>query len=325
MSDVSRLILFVEDDDKKVLGSLTDGDVRRALLTNRNLNESVDNVCNRNFTYVEEGYSYINLNFYRAKDLKILPVLNKNKQFVRLIDLNKTQSILPLECMIMAGGRGKRLSPLTDNIPKPMLKLGGKPIIEHNIDRLISYGIQKIYISVKYLGEQIEDYFGDGSSKGISIEYIWEDMPLGTAGALSLVESFNTEHVLLINSDLFTNADFEDLYVTMINSKAVMGVASTEYKVSVPYAVFETEGNNVKSFKEKPTYIYQSNAGIYILHREIIAKIPKGKFYDITDLMEQIVKEGKELIYNPILGYWIDIGKPIDYEQAENFIKHIQE
>ncbi len=325
MSDVSRLILFVEDDDKKIIGSLTDGDVRRDLLINKNLNEPIEKVCNKNFTYIEDGYSFINLNSYRAKDLKILPVLNKNKQFIKLIDLDKTQSILPLECMIMAGGRGKRLSPLTDKTPKPMLKLGGKPIIEHNIDRLISYGIQKFYISVKYLGEQIENYFGDGSSKGVSIEYIWEDTPLGTAGALSLVECFNTEHVLLINSDLFTNADFEDLYLTMLDSEAVMAVASTEYKVSVPYAVFETDGHFLKNFKEKPTYIYQSNAGIYILHKDIVAKIPKNEFYDITDLMEQIIKEGKKLIYNPILGYWIDIGKPIDYEQAENFIKHIHD
>lgn len=322
--DVSRLILFVENDQREIIGSITDGDIRRSLTSNQNIYEKIDLVCNKSFTYIEEGESFINLKEYRKKNLKILPVLNKKKQFIKLIDLDKTRAILPLECMIMAGGRGKRLSPLTDTIPKPMLLLGGKPIIEHNIDRLISYGIKKIYISVKYLGEQIEAYFGDGNSKGISIEYIWEDKFLGTAGALSLVEKFNSPHVLLMNSDLFTNVDFEDLYLTLIESKAEMVVSTTEYKVDVPYAVFDTDGNHVKDFMEKPTFIYQSNAGIYILKTELINEIPKNEFYDITDLMEKIVKGNRKLIYNPILGFWIDIGKPVDYEYAKNFIKHLE-
>ena len=264
------------------------------------------------------------MNEYRNKNLKILPVLDVDKKFIELLDLDKIKAVLPLECMIMAGGRGKRLSPLTDTVPKPMLLLGGIPIIEHNINRLISYGIKKIYISVKYLGEQIEAHFGDGKAKGISIEYVWEDEPLGTAGALSLVDKFESDHVILMNSDLFTNVDFEDLYLTLIESKAEMAVASTEYKVDIPYAVFETKGNYVKNFKEKPSYIYQSNAGIYILKRELIEEIPKNSYYDITDLMEKIVKENRKLIYNPILGYWIDIGKPVDYKYAKNFIKHIE-
>ena len=226
--------------------------------------------------------------------------------------------------MIMAGGRGKRLSPLTDNVPKPMLALGEKPIIEHNIDRLISYGIKKIYISVKYLGEQIQDYFGDGSSKGVSIEYIWEEEPLGTAGALALVNNFGTENVLLMNSDLFTNVDFEDLYLDMISNEAQMAVASTEYKVDVPYAVFETENNQVTAFKEKPSYVYHSNAGIYILKKSLIERIPKNEFYDITTLMEALVQEDIKLIHSPIIGFWIDIGKPVDYKQAQEFVKHLK-
>lgn len=324
INDVSRLILFVENDQKEIIGSLTDGDIRRSIIQNKNLYEKIDLVCNKNFTYIEEGYSFINFNEYRKKGLKILPVLNEKKQFVELLDLDKIKSVLPLECMIMAGGRGKRLSPLTDTIPKPMLPIGGKPIIEHNIDRLISYGIKKIYISVKYLGEQIEEYFGDGSSKGISIEYIWENKPLGTAGALSLVDDYTTSHVLLMNSDLFTNIDFQDLFLTLLESDAEMAVASTEYKVDVPYAVFQTNGDYVSDFMEKPSFIYQSNAGVYILKKELIQEIPKNQFFNITDLMEKIVNENRKLIYNPILGYWIDIGKPVDYDYAQNFIKHLQ-
>jgi putative nucleoside diphosphate sugar pyrophosphorylase len=224
----------------------------------------------------------------------------------------------------MAGGRGKRLSPLTDTVPKPMLPLGGKPIIEYNINRLISFGIKKIFISVKYLGQQIVDYFGDGSQKGISIEYIWEDEPLGTAGALALINHLSSEHILLMNSDLFTNVNFESLYLKLIQEGADMSVASTEYKVDVPYAVFETEGSRVTNFKEKPSFIYHSNAGIYILKRSLISKIHKGQYCDITDVMEQLVTEGGKLVYDPIIGYWIDIGKTIDYERAKDFIKHLE-
>jgi len=224
----------------------------------------------------------------------------------------------------MAGGRGKRLSPLTDKIPKPMLPLGDKPIIEYNIDRLISFGIRKLYISIKYLGQQIIDYFGDGKQKGIHIEYIQEEEPLGTAGALALVDSIATEHVLLMNSDLFTNINFESLYLKLINEQADMSVASTEYKVDVPYAIFETNQGRVVNFKEKPSFIYYSNAGVYILKKSLIQKIPKGKYCDITDVMEQLIGEGGKLVYDPIIGYWIDIGKPVDYQHAQEFIRHLE-
>ena len=321
--DVSRLILFVENKQKQVIGSLTDGDIRRSLAQEANLHKEVGEICNKDFIYEEQTKGFLDLSRYREKNIKILPLVNERKELVRIIDLEKTKSTLPLECMIMAGGRGKRLSPLTDTIPKPMLPLGDKPIIEHNIDRLISYGIKKFYISVKYLGEQIQDYFGDGNSKGVSIEYIWEDEPLGTAGALSLVEKFETEHVLLMNSDLFTNVDFEDLYLDMVANNAEMAVASTEYKVDVPYAVFETDNDRVTAFKEKPSYVYHSNAGIYILNKNLIDRIPKNEFYDITTLMESLVQEDGKLVHSPIIGFWIDIGKPVDYKQAQEFVKHL--
>lgn len=321
--DVSRLILFVLDDNDKVVGSLTDGDIRRALVGNADLNTMLNTIANKNFLFEYEWETLSNLSKYREKDIRILPILDKNNQLVRVIDLDKYKALLPLDCMIMAGGRGKRLSPLTDKMPKPMLMLGDKPIIEHNIDRLISFGIKRFYISLKYLGEQIEDYFGDGKEKGVEIHYIWEEKPLGTAGALSLVPEFSTDNILLMNSDLFTNIDFENLYSNLIKMDADMAVASTEYKVDVPYAIFETDGSNVVNFQEKPSYVYQSNAGIYILNKELVKEIPKGEFFDITDLMEKVVSSGRKLIYNPILGYWIDIGKPIDYKRAQEFIKHL--
>lgn len=320
--DVSRLILFVVDNQDVVIGSLTDGDIRRSLIQNGDVEKKVGEVCNRKFVFEYVKDSFFNLDTYRKKDIKVLPLLDKTKKLKNIIDLEKTKAILPVECMIMAGGRGKRLSPLTDQIPKPLLPLGNKPIIEHNIDRLISFGIKKIYISLKYRGDKIQDYFGDGSCKGIKIEYIWEDEPLGTAGALSLVEQFKTENILLMNGDLFTNINFEDLYRSFLDADADMAVASTEYKIDIPYAVFETDGEQVKDFKEKPTYRYHSNAGIYILTKNLIDLIPKNQFYDITDLMKSLIIRGGKLVHTPIIGYWIDIGKPEDYKQAQEFIKH---
>lgn len=325
LRNLSRLILFVVDDNEKVIGSVTDGDIRRSIIAEQNLQKTLGEIANPDFKRLYQKDTYQSFEKYRKSDIKILPILNQEGKMVNLIDLEYTKAQLPLEAVIMAGGRGKRLSPLTDTIPKPMLRLGDKPIIEHNIDRLISFGIKKIYISVKYLGDQIVNYLGDGSQKGISIEYVWEDEPLGTAGALALINNLSTEHILLMNSDLFTNVNFESLYLKLINENADMAVASTEYKVDIPYAVFETQEGRVTNFKEKPSFIYHSNAGIYILKRSLIAKIEKGKYCDITDVMEQLVTKGGKLVYDPIIGYWIDIGKTVDYEHAQEFIKHLQD
>ena len=324
LKGISRLILFVIDDNNRVVGSVTDGDIRRSIVNEQNLAKRLGDICNREFKHLLQKDTYQSFDKYRKSDIRILPILNQEGKMVELIDLEYTKAQLPLEAVIMAGGRGKRLSPLTDIIPKPMLLLGDKPIIEHNIDRLISFGIKKIYISVKYLGQQIVDYLGDGNQKGITIEYVWEDEPLGTAGALALITNLNTEHFLLMNSDLFTNVNFESLYLKLINESADMAVASTEYKVDIPYAVFETKEGKVTSFKEKPSFIYHSNAGIYILKRSLISTIEKGKYCDITDIMERLVAEGGKLVYDPIIGYWIDIGKAVDYERAKDFIKHLE-
>lgn len=323
LSGTHSLILFVVDENEKVIGTITDGDIRRSLLEDNDIHKSIGDICNKNFTFETISTNYIDLSTHRKNNLKIIPILDHLGHLLDYINLEKQQAQLPLECMIMAGGRGKRLSPLTDKVPKPMLDLGGKPIIERNIDRLISFGIKKIYISVKYLGEQIVDYLGNGSNKGIHIEYIWEDEPLGTAGALSLVEKFESDHVLLMNSDLLTNVDFEKMYKTLLASQADMVVASTEYKIDIPYAIFETDGNQVLDFQEKPTKVYHANAGIYMLKKALINEIPENSFYDITDLMEKLVKTGGKLVYSPIVGYWIDIGKPADYKQAQDFVSYL--
>lgn len=325
LNEVSEtLTLFVTDENNKLIGTLTDGDIRRGFIKGLSLDDNITQFMSTNFHAVHNGFTIKDFKYAREFGIRILPVIDEHKRITNVYDLQKTKSILPLECMIMAGGRGERLRPLTDSTPKPLLKLGGKPILEHNIDRLISYGIEKIYISVKYLGEQIVDYFGNGSSKGISIEYIWESEPLGTAGALSLVDNFKTENILLMNSDLFTNADFEDLYINVVEQGALLGAATITYTTKVPYGIFTVLDKQVIGLKEKPIFTNYANAGIYILNKSIIKKIPYNSFYNITDLIDQLISENKLIVHNSIVGYWIDIGQHQDYLNAQEIIKHIK-
>jgi dTDP-glucose pyrophosphorylase len=321
--DYSRLILFVTSKNGELLGSLTDGDVRRSLIKDKDLNKRVGEVCNKDFVYKYDSKNYLELNSIYKKDIKILPLLNKNKTISRFLDLDITKALIPVECVIMAGGRGKRLSPLTDNIPKPMIRIDNKPIIEHNIDRLIKFGIKKIHISVNYLAEQIESYFGDGSSKGIEIKYIYENKKLGTAGALSLIDNIETNNILLMNSDLFTNINFEKLFLRFTNDDLDMAISSKKYKVDLPYAVFETKESSIINLSEKPTYSYNTNAGVYMLKKEHIELIPKNKFYDITDLISVLIDKGKCISHVPINGYWIDIGSPDDLKYAQQLIQNL--
>lgn len=323
--DISRLILFVINSNHKIIGSLTDGDIRRSIMKDKDLNKKVNEICNYNFEKIYSSNEYVDLKSFRKKNILILPVLNKDDSIKTFIDLKKVKAQLPLECVIMAGGRGKRLSPLTDNLPKPMLPLANKPIIEYNIDRLISFGVKKIYITINYLGDIIKNYFKDGSSKGIEIIYIEEEKFLGTAGSLSLINDIKTDSFILMNSDLFTDIDFENMYLSHINEKADLVVASKNYVHDVPYAIFETNSNQIIKFKEKPTYVLKSNAGVYIIKTKLKDLIPNNKYFDITDLINDLLEKKFNLTHNEINGYWIDIGSPNEYKLAKELVKNFKQ
>ena len=320
LNDMGSLILFIINDEKVVIGSLTDGDIRRALIDNAKLDTKLKQIVNKKFNYEYVGRT-VNFKKYKTNGINILPILNNDGTFNSFYDFTYLNDVIPVECFIMAGGRGKRLSPLTDNIPKPLLDLEGKPMIEYTIEMLRSFGIKKIYISINYLGHLIRQVLGNGSRWGVEIIFIEEDMPLGTAGSLSLVENFKSENILLMNSDVLTNASISDLYKKLINTKADMVIASVPYKVDIPYAIFESEKHKVKSLVEKPTYLYNANAGIYMFNKKFINDIPKDKFYDITDLIDKLTNDKKEIYHVPITGYWIDIGKPIDLDRAKQLVK----
>lgn len=317
-------ILFVVDKEEKLVGSLTDGDVRRGLLNGNTTENRVDDFVQDKPKFIRKGaYDIYKIIQLREDNFKILPVLDQNDVVINVINFRFLESYLPIDAVIMAGGRGARLSPMTDTTPKPLLKIGDKPIIEHNLDRLRKFGVDDFHISVRYLGEQIESFFGDGSAKGISIKYVWEDAPLGTIGAVSKIEHYDHEYVLIINSDILTTLNYEDFFLDFLEKDADMSVVTIPYLVNVPYAVMETNNNRVESFKEKPTYTFYSNGGIYLIKRAILEQIPKETHYNTTDLMQRLVDDKKNLISYPMRQYWLDIGKPDDFIKAAEDIKHL--
>lgn len=319
------LTLFIIDEANKLVGTLTDGDVRRGLINDIPVHASVSEFMHTNYRYLEHNnFNPHEVEVLKQKGIRLLPILDNERRILKIIDLSQKRALLPVDAVIMAGGKGTRLRPHTLTTPKPLLKVGEKPIIEYNIDRLNLYGIYNLHITVKYLGQQIIDYFGDGTSKEMAIRYVEEEEPLGTLGAISLIDDFEHDYILVMNSDILTNINFRDMFEALTNQGGDMIVATTAYDVKIPYGVIETEAENIIALKEKPTYTYYSNAGIYILKKSIIPLIPKGGYFDATDLIELLIKNGKRVLHFPILGYWLDIGKPNDFEKAQNDIKHIQ-
>ena len=317
-------ILFVVDQDDKLIGSLTDGDIRRGLLKNFTLSSQIDEIIQPNPRFIRKGENDIQkIISYREALFRILPVVDEKMQVVNIVNFRTIKSYLPIDAVIMAGGRGQRLQPLTDTIPKPLLKVGGKPIMEYNIDRLASYGIDDFWVSVNYLGEQIQQYFGNGYSKSIKIDYVWESEALGTIGAVSKVSNFEHDYVLVTNSDLLTNVDYENFFLDFIKNGADFAVLTIPYKVNIPYAVLETIDGKIKSLKEKPTYTYYSNGGVYLMKREMLQHIPQNTYFNSTDLMESLIIQKFKVISYPFSGYWLDVGKHEDFEKAQTDILNL--
>jgi dTDP-glucose pyrophosphorylase len=323
-SDIRTLLVL--DADGRMIGTVTDGDVRRGLIAGKQLSDSLTAISfGEYFSFNAENYSIQTIKAARARKLDLVPFLDADGRIVKLFNLKDNHSALPVDAVIMAGGRGIRLAPLTDNVPKPMLPLGSKPIIEHNVDRLLQFGIENICITVRYLGEQIILHFGNGTEKGANISYYEENLPLGTIGAVGQLPEFKNDTVLVMNSDLFTNIDFEEFYLHFVESDSDMAVASIPYNVSVPYAVLEVDNEQIVGLKEKPTYTYYSNAGLYLMKKSVVDRIPKDRSFDAPDLIEMVTNSGGKVTTFPIVGYWIDIGKHEDYAKAKDFIKYLKQ
>lgn len=308
--------LFVVDDDERMVGTLTDGDIRRGLIHGAALEDAVSTVMHTDFKYVREGQNdVLLLKTFREKQIFFIPVLDAENHVIRVCDLLKYHSFLPIDAVLMAGGKGERLRPLTEKIPKPLLPVGGKTIIDYNVDRLISYGVKNIFVTVNYLAEQIEEHFKE-PCQGVKVECVHEPKFLGTMGAVRLVKEFHNDVVLVMNSDLFTDIDLEDFYLHFLDNGADMSIAAVLYNVSVPYGIFDLDGRNVIGLQEKPVYNYYANAGIYLLKRSIIDEIPQDVLFNATGFIERLIEKHKSVIRYPLKGTWIDIGTMSEYQKA---------
>jgi len=315
--------LFVVDSCGLMVGSLSDGDVRRGIISGGKLEDSICNIMHRDFKFLyTEDFDVKHLKEYRESKIFFIPILDKEKHIVDSVNLLKYKSQLPVDAVLIAGGKGERLRPLTEKVPKPLLKVGEKSIIDYNIDRLISYGVENISVTVNYLKEQIEDHFKN-ERDGVQVKCVREPKFLGTIGSIKFVDLFKNDIVLVMNSDLFTNINFEDFYLHFLENDADMSVGAVPYSVNVPYGIFELDGRDIQGVREKPTYNYYANAGIYLIKRKLLDLIPVDTFYNATDFMEKLISNGHKVIRFPLTGYWIDIGKHEDYKKAQELVKHL--
>lgn len=312
-------IALVTDDEGRLLGTVTDGDIRRGLLKGIGLDEKICEVANKKPHFAT---SKMNISAVKALmkrfGIKQIPVVDENS---RLIDLIVSKEILGQNLkenpvVIMAGGLGTRLRPLTNDCPKPLLKIGGKPILEIILDNFISEGFDNFYFSINYKGQMIRDYFGDGSNWGVSIKYIEENKKLGTAGSLSLLNKSINNPIIVMNGDLLTKLSFSQLlnFHKENNHKATMCVRN--YEMQIPYGVVNIDGSILNSIEEKPVHKFFVNAGIYVLNPELKKFIPENEYYDMTDLFREIVEKKLKTGVFPIKEYWVDIGRLQDFESA---------
>lgn len=317
------LTLIIVSQEGKMLGSLTDGDVRRGLIQGKELTDNVKVIMQASFRFISDEKKEVSLiKEYKERGIKLLPYLSKEGKIEKVYALNRISSILPIDAVIMAGGKGERLRPLTLTTPKPLLKVGEKCIIDYNVDALINYGLENISVTVNYLGEQLEEHYKE-KRQDVKVKCVREPNFLGTMGSVKFVDSFVNDTVLVMNSDLFTNIDYEDFYLHFLENNADMSVAAVPYSVNVPYGIFELTGRDVQGIKEKPTYNYYANAGIYLIKRKLLDFIPDNVFYNATDFMEMLIAKHHKVIRYPLTGYWIDIGKPEDYQKAQELVKHL--
>lgn len=319
------LVLFVVDEENRMVGSLTDGDIRRALISGASLNGRISLVMHKNFRYIAKNDidNVLLIKELKTKKITLIPVLDDGKHIVETIDLQKCKTRLPVDAVLMAGGKGERLRPLTEKTPKPLLPVGNKCIIDHNVDRLISYGVKHISVTVNYLKEQLEDHYAEPRN-GVKVATCREPQFLGTIGSIKFVESFYNDSVLVMNSDLFTNIDYEDFYLHFKQHDAEMSVAAVPYDVSIPYGILDLDGRDIKGLLEKPKYNYYANAGIYLIKKSALDEIPNDTFFNATDLVEKLIAENKKVIRYPLNGTWIDIGNPQEYQKAKDLVKHLR-
>jgi dTDP-glucose pyrophosphorylase len=320
-------IALVLDEERHLLATVTDGDIRRAILAGMDLDLRVSELIDRRShghgsRPVTASLGTPNdelLHTMNEMGLRHVPLVDDDERVVGVVmlgDLAKEYE-LPLRAVVMAGGFGTRLRPLTEDLPKPMLPLGSRPLLELIVEQLRDAGIRKVNVATHYKGDMISDHFKDGQDFGVDIRYVKEDQPLGTAGALSLLEE-SDEPLLVINGDILTRVDFRSMLNFHREHQADLTVAVRLYEFNVPYGVVLTDGVAVKGISEKPIVRQFINAGIYLLSPPVRRLVPNGQPYDIPDLIQRLISEGRSVVSFPIREYWLDIGKADQYDQAQS-------
>ncbi len=299
--------------NNKLVGVVTDGDVRRGILNGVSLDTSVAEIMSKGFFSMPPQASNREvLALMKKYDLRHVPILEPDGDLIRLVCLSdfQSQATIPNPVLIMAGGEGRRLLPLTQNLPKPMIEVAGRPLLEIIFQQCIDAGFHEFFFSVKYLKEQIMDYFSDGSKWGVSISYLEEDQPLGTAGALSLLPTKPSFPILLINGDVLTRVDFRTLLQFHNDNKALATLCIRECETKIPFGVARTDGMELVEIEEKPVIKNQVNAGLYVLSPDLLDLVPKNLFLDMPNLLNSALRQGHRVTAFPVHEYWLDIGQP---------------
>ena len=317
---IASQILLITDLDDMLLGTLTDGDIRRAILAGKSLELPVIEIANRTpHMMLATTPADAVLQAMKTYYVRHIPLVDDAGHVVGIAGLESPQSgkaPLPNRAIIMAGGKGSRLFPLTRNLPKPMIELAGRPILELIVAGLVASGITHIYLSVHYLAEIIKDHFGNGQRFGATIEYLEETEPLGTAGALRLLPEILNNPILVMNGDVLTKADFRRMieFHEQSGADAVMAVRS--YEIEVPYGVVTVANNSLTGIEEKPTQSFLVNAGIYILGPGALANLPTNHRFDMTDLISAMQQNNLRIDIFPLREYWLDIGRHDELKRA---------
>jgi dTDP-glucose pyrophosphorylase len=317
--------LFVVDSSDKMSGTLTDGDIRRYLVSGGQLQDEISKAMQTEFSFIscDEVNTVAKLREMKSRDITLVPALNQDGQIIYIYDLANYKSHLPIDAVLMAGGKGERLRPLTEKTPKPLIKVGDKCIIDYNIDRLIEFGVTNINVTVNYLKEQIHEHFSHPRN-GVNVKTIEEPCFMGTMGSIQFVKDFENDYILVMNSDLFTDINFEDFFLHFQEHDADMSVAAVPYNVSIPFGILNLDGRNIVGLLEKPKYNYYANGGIYLMKKSALDLIPTNEFFNATDLIEKLVASRKKVIRYPLNGTWIDIGQHADLAKAQDLVKHIK-
>jgi dTDP-glucose pyrophosphorylase len=319
IDETSLQIALVLDSRSFLVGVVTDGDIRRGLLRGVTLEEAVEKIMKKDFTTasVNDSRETI-LNLMKQKELRQIPILDEEGHVVALKVLSNMIRPPAMDnfVVLMAGGQGTRLKPLTLDCPKPLLKVGSKPLMETILENFIEYGFHNFFISVNYKAEMIKEYFQDGSRWNINIRYIHEDRQMGTAGALSLIPEVSNKSIIIMNADLLTKVNFQHLLDFHQSHKAKATMCIRDYHFQCPYGVIRTDHYRLKEIEEKPIHRFFVNAGIYVLEPDVLEFIPKDTCTDMTTVFERVVKEGHETVVFPIREYWMDIGMVDDFERA---------